>query len=151
MAAPVQIKEIVDALQMQFDELSSYLDLETGEVHIVSHDLLALAEDLDEDDDDDDDPELELARRAAAGEGMLELPTKFDVHEWAIMQRFAGTPKSIKVRQELHRALHGRGAFRIFKEAIRRHGVEQDWYHFRDDALRQIAIDWCEANGLAWQ
>ena len=40
---PVKISEIVDALEMQFDELKSYLDTETGQVETISREMLLLA------------------------------------------------------------------------------------------------------------
>jgi hypothetical protein len=29
--------------------------------------------------------------------------------------------------------------------------IEQDWFQFRDEALRQIAIGWCEENQVSWE
>jgi hypothetical protein len=37
MPPTVLLKDIVDALEMQFDEYSSYLDLDTGKVETVSN------------------------------------------------------------------------------------------------------------------
>jgi hypothetical protein len=39
----------------------------------------------------------------------------------------------------------------MFKDAIRRHHMRDSWGDFRASALRQIAIDWCEENHLAWK
>ena len=67
------------------------------------------------------------------------------------MQEFSRSVKSARIREELLNAIHGSGAFRMFKDAVRRHGVEPDWFTFRAGALRQIAIDWCEENQVAWE
>src|ERR1022692_2278176 len=48
MPANVRLNDIVDALEMQFDESSSSLDLDTGQVETVSHALLHEAEESDE-------------------------------------------------------------------------------------------------------
>ena len=53
-----------------------------------------------------------------------------------------------KVREDLCRAIQGSGAFRRFKDGIRRHGVEQQWYTFRDRALKEEVEGWCEVNGI---
>ena len=45
-------------------------------------------------------------------------------------------------------AIHGAGAFRMFKSVIRRRGMEKDWHSFRDRALEQIAREWCEENDI---
>jgi hypothetical protein len=45
-------------------------------------------------------------------------------------------------------AIHGAGAFRSFKTALRRHRLESAWFEFRAAAIRQIALDWCEENDM---
>jgi hypothetical protein len=152
MSATVRLDDIVDALEMQFDEYLSFLDLDTGKVKTISCDLIHEA-DASEDDEDpeDDDPEWQIAKRAAFLDRVLKLPTKFDVHEWNIMQEFSTSVTSARIREELLDAIDGAGAFRSFKSAIRRHHIEQDWYTFRADALRQIAIDWCEQHHIIWE
>jgi hypothetical protein len=155
MPATVKLNEIVDALEMQFDESSSFVDLDTGEVHTVSLDLLSQAEEPEDGEEPDlpewQQAEWETAQRIVSTGRFEGLPTKFDVHEWAIMQDFAEGVKSARIRGDLLEALHGSGAFRNFKSALRRHGMEQAWYGFRTEALKQIAIDWCEEHKIAWE
>ncbi len=67
------------------------------------------------------------------------------------MQDFSRSVGSDSIRDDLSRATHGAGAFRNFKDTIRRLGIESAWFAFRADALRQIALVWCEENQLVWQ
>jgi hypothetical protein len=67
------------------------------------------------------------------------------------MQDFSRSVGSDGIRDELLRAISGAGAFRNFKDTVRRLGVESAWFAFRADALRQIALDWCEENQIVWQ
>lgn len=60
-------------------------------------------------------------------------------------------PAAEGVREDLLRAIHGKGAFRYFKDTLQRHRIESDWFAFRSEALRQIALDWCEEHGVAWR
>lgn len=154
MPATVLLKDIAEALQMQFDESSSYLDLETGHVETVSHSSLHRAEEADEQADDLPDweeEELELARQILTTDRFKKLPDKFDIHEWAIMEEFSRSVRSDRIRDDLLHAIHGAGAFRHFKAAVRRHRIESDWFAFRDEALTQIAREWCEENRVSWQ
>ncbi len=152
MSATVRLKDIVDVLEMQFDEMPSFLDLDTGEVHTVSVDLIHEADASGDDEDtEDDDDEWKMAKRIAFLDRVLKLPTNFDVHEWNIMEEFSESVRRERIREELLDAIHGPGAFRSFKAAIRRHNIEQDWYKFRSEALRQIAIDWCEEHDIPWE
>ncbi|HEY6344301.1 MAG TPA: UPF0158 family protein [Bryobacteraceae bacterium] len=59
--------------------------------------------------------------------------------------------ESDRIREDLLNAIHGSGAFRYFKDTLRRYRIEKNWYAFRTDALREIAIEWCEQNGIAWE
>ena len=49
MPATVRLSDIVDALEMQFAESSTFLDRDTGKVETVSHDLLREAEESGDD------------------------------------------------------------------------------------------------------
>ena len=154
MPATVRLNDIVDALEMLSDESSSYLDLDTGQVVTVSKDLLREAEESG--DEEPDIPawqkqEWEIAKRVVSTDCFQKLPTKFDVHEWAIMQDFSRSAESGGVREDLLHAIHGAGAFRNFKDTLRRHRIESAWFAFRAEALRQIALDWCEENHIVWK
>lgn len=151
MPKPVSLREIVDALEMQSDEHVQFLDPTTGEVLIVDGALLREAE------AGDDEPDLPEWQRQEWKEALrilegdcIKLPTKFEVHEWQMMRDFAEEVESERIRGELLGAVHGDGAFRHFKSAVHRNHIEKAWYAFRDAALRQIAIDWCEKHGLQW-
>ena len=153
MPATVRLNDIIDSLEMQFDESSSFLDLETGQVETVSHALLRAAEESG--DEEPDFPawqkhEWEIAKRIVSTERLQELPTKFEVHEWEIMKDFSLSMES-DIREDLLRAIRSAGAFKKFKDALRQHGIESGWFAFRMEALRQIALDWCEENQIVWE
>ena len=153
MPATARLKDIVEALEIQFDESSSFLDRDTGQVETVSIDLLREAEESDDDEDVDilewQKQEWEIAKLIVSSDRFLKLPSKFDVHEWAIMEEFSHSVGAARTRADLLHAIHGAGAFRNFKYVIRRDGIEAAWYAFRTEALKQIALDWCEENHIA--
>ena len=154
MSVTVLLKDIVDALEMQFDEASSFLDLDTGQVEAVSNDLLREAEESDGEERDLpawQTEEWEIAKRIVSTDRFQRLPTKFDIHEWAIMQDFSHSVTSSKIREDLLYAIHGAGAFRHFKDTVRRHRIEPAWFEFRTEALKQIAVEWCEEHHISWK
>ena len=89
-------------------------------------------------------------RDALEGDRWLELPDRFDIHEWSIMERFSRAQNIERIQRKLFDAIHGAGAFRAFRSAIRRLGLEQSWYQFRDEALADIARDWLEEHNLQY-
>lgn len=156
------MRDIVFALEDFSDLSNSFLDLETGKVEIVSKEFLRDAEEWDEEDDVNDegehlpegqDSEWEMAKliMVKAPSRFERLPGRFEVHDWKIMRDFADQFPSARIRADLLDAIHGAGAFRAFKGATRQHGIKQIWFDFREAALRQIAIDWCEEKGICWK
>ena len=131
------------------------MDLDTGQVETVSTDLLREAEDLNDDEELDlpewQEAEWEIAKRIVSTDRFKKLPTKFDVHEWEIMQDFSHSVTSERIRKVLLKAIHGAAAFRYFKDTLRRHRIEPAWFAFRIEALTQIARAWCEENQIAWK
>jgi hypothetical protein len=158
MAAVVPLKDIIEAVEMQLEEATCYFDTETGAVEAVTDYVKSLArgnssgEGLPE----WQKPEFEIAK-ALVRDGRVRparfrrLPDKFDVHEWSIMESFAQGCDSESQRDALLEAIHGAGAFRRFKSTIRQLGIEDKWHSFREEALKEIAIEWCESEGLAWK
>ena len=154
MPATVRLNDIVDALETQSDESSSFLDCATGQVATVSHDMLREAEESGEEQPDLpawQKEEFEIAKRILSTDRFQELPTKFDVLEWAIMQDFSRSVESDSVSEDLLHAIRGAGAFRNFKDTLHRHGIESAWFAFRTEALRRIAQNWCEENHIVWE
>lgn len=152
MPATVLLKEIVETLEMQLDKRSSFLDLDTRQIETVSDVLLREAEEAADDEEPDlpawQKQEWEIAKRIVSTDRFQKLPTKLDVPEWAIMQDLSLSVESDRIREDLLDTIHGAGAFRNFKNTIRRHRIESDWYTFRAEALMQIAINLCEENHI---
>lgn len=67
------------------------------------------------------------------------------------MEQFAQSHSNARQRDEMLDSLHGRGAFRMFRSAIRRLGIEEDWHRFRDSAFQEIAKDWLETHGIPYR
>lgn len=90
-------------------------------------------------------------RAALESDRFLELPDRFEIHEWSIMERFSRAQNIERIRSELLNAIRGAGAFRAFRSAIHRLGIEQSWYQFRDQALEEIARSWLEEHKLQYR
>ena len=149
--AIVSLEKVLDALELP-DEWSKLVDKETGEVIIIPEEVMSAMEDDETEDLDLDEEDVEAAKTVLDHpDRYLQLPDKFDIHEWDIMRRFAESRESPRQQNELLDAIHGSGAFRFFKSTIRRLGIENDWYQFRNATFLKITKDWLEANGLAYK
>jgi hypothetical protein len=118
MASAVDLQDIVDDLSMMFDGMRSFVDRETGEVISVAIADLGAAEEGEE--EDVDDAALTIVRN---WDGYAQLPEKDEVNKWEIMREFCETVEPPERRAQLLRAIHGRGAFRYFKDLAREFGI----------------------------
>jgi hypothetical protein len=149
MKTIVSLREVVDALDIATDEMSSYANRSTGQVITIPHEELQLAE--EEPDPDMPDWQREVVaetRKVLESKNWLELPSKFDIHEWEIMDGFGRSLSKAAERAEIAEAIHGNGAFRNFKGTIRRLGIEEAWFAYRQHALEDIAREWLAEHGL---
>jgi hypothetical protein len=156
MADEVKLDVIIEALESVDDSISSYLDIETGEVHSITEEEFDLAGDPQtaiEDLPNWQREAVKLARSIQEQEGKryLALPDKFDVHEWAIMERFSMTLRDAQLRNNFHDGIRGAGAFRLFKHLLTEYSLWEAWNRFKQVALRQMAIQWCKENGITFR
>jgi len=156
MAAEVELDLIIEALEMADDSISSYLDVETGEVHSITEEEFDLAEDPQTAIEDLPNWQREavtLARSIQKQEGKryVALPDKFDVHEWAMMDRFSMTLRKAQMRNDFHGGIRGAGAFRLFKHLLTEYDLWDAWNRFKQVELRQMAIEWCKENGITYR
>ncbi|MGH9764246.1 MAG: UPF0158 family protein [Blastocatellia bacterium] len=152
MAPPVSLKEVVDELDILMERARVYLNRETGKLYTLMPDDELLLED---ERDDEDLPEwkrkaLPRIRDVLELDDWLALPSKFDIHEWEIMDQFARDQRKDNLRDELMGAIRGRGAFRSFKNVIYNHGLQKAWEQYRTEAIERIVIDWLDKHGIAY-
>ena len=156
MAAEVKLDVIIEALEMADDSISSYLDIETGEVHSITEEEFDLAEDPQTTIEDLPNWQREAVKLARSiqeqdDKRYLALPNKFDVHEWAIMDRFSVTLRDAQMRNDFHGGIRGAGAFRFFKHLLTEYNLWDAWNRFKQVELRQMAIQWCKENSITFR
>ena len=133
----VKLSDIIDAIEMM-DQYSEYfLDKETGKVEWVS-DMAMTQEEQEEVYDRLDE------------HGFYRLPTSFDIRDYDVMEDFIDTLSGSN-HDKLASAIQGKGAFRRFKDAVIRLGIDKQWYDFQADAYKRKAARWCEDNDIEYE
>lgn len=151
MNIQVSLKDIIEEMEVQFEESRSLLNIKTGEIIIVTSEDLRAAED---EEPFDHLPEWEQENRMNAidvvenFENYIELPTKYAVNEYEIMENFSLKVRDQRMQESLLRVIKGKGAFRRFKDKIIDFEIEDQWYSYRDECFKQIAIEWCQENNI---
>lgn len=130
----LDLDKILDALKMVNEDSQAYFNTDTGEIEWLSSFLNSREYE-------------DMVDRIEFG-NFISLPTKYDIHEYRIMEEFIYSLPIGEVQNKLQRAIKGKGAFRRFKDTVNYLGIDKDWYSFRDDAYKNIALEWCKENGL---
>ncbi|WP_332698733.1 UPF0158 family protein [Halalkalibacter lacteus] len=151
MKIKVKLKDIIEEMEIQFEESCSLLNIKTGEIVLVTSEDLRAVED---EKPIDHLPEWQQENRMVAidvvenFENYIELPTKYEVNEYEIMEDFCLKVSDQQKQDSLLRAIKGKGAFRRFKDKIIDFDIEDQWYSYRDERFKQIAIEWCQDNNV---
>ena len=151
MSVRVKLSDIIEGMEFQSDESSSYLNKKTGEVVLISDYEMRAAESNDpiEDVPDWEKDQVLAAREILAETGdYISLPSKYDINEYGIMEDFCWSLEDTRKGEFLHGLIGGPGTFRRFKDALFKYGIEEDWYTYRSDALKEIAVEWCRENNI---
>jgi hypothetical protein len=147
----VKLKDIIEAIEFLNDETTAYLNKKTGAIMTITDEDFSAAENQES---QNKYPEWQRDNIKRAGailaneKDFIMLPNKYDVHEYQIMEKFCISIANKDISEALYNAIKGRGAFRRFKEKLNRYEIADQWYEYREEAIRQIVIDWCESNHI---
>ena len=166
MTVAVSLRDLVDELQMLPNEGTAYLNKVTGKIITVTDDaietVVAMDSEFEAEIEEGDDLIVgevsdlqteyyeEVKKVLLSDPDYLKLPSRFDIHEYGIMERFYLSVPDGKASDVLLRKIRGSGAFRRFKDTIYQYGIENDWFAYRDDAYKEIAIAWLESKDIAY-
>ncbi len=135
----VPIRELLRVFEFSSDEMTYYLNIETGKVAMYSN----LSGGFDECGNEIKD------RHAFASKKYVEISGTHSYEVFRDMERFIETLENPPLKEKLSALLKGRGAFRNFKELLANHQEEQNqWLNFRKKCLLQRIYDWLNDNDL---
>lgn len=132
----VNLSKIIEGLEMVNDGIDCYYNPKKDEIFLSN---IGEYEDLSEDELD------ELFEKS------IILPTQYEINEYQIMVDFIDTICNIDIKNNLHRLIQGKGAFRRFKDYCIEANIIQDWYNYREEKYKEIAINWCKENDLEYK
>jgi len=150
----VQLSSIVEGIEFQGLETYSYLNLKTGEIVVIVDEEIRAAE-SDEDISDRAEWYKEAIARAKEflenQDQYLELPTKYDLNEYRIIENFVHSIPIEEQREEMFNLIRGKGAFFRFKQGIERFLLKEKWYKYRDSEITRFAEEWCQENNIQYE
>ena len=169
------ISDIADVQEVNSPEISHFLDLETGEVVMVTEEDNSAIEDFYEQVDLQDDESEEVIQakfeewldeydcpewqkdsiRPAfmvernAGERYIQIPESDSHDGYNDMVGFTATVKDEHLQNLLSVALNGKGAFRRFKDVLYKYPEEQErWFKHSREQTEQRVREWLESEDI---
>jgi hypothetical protein len=133
----VDLQELRFAMEDATYEHKYFLDTHTGEVILIAETF------------DNDEAQRQLDEIDAAEPGRyLQVPRADSREGYDDMQAFTNTVSDEHLRELLNVAIHGRGAFRRFKDVVaRRPDEQQQWFEFQGARLDARAREWLAEEG----
>ncbi|SFQ15873.1 Uncharacterised protein family (UPF0158) [Lachnospiraceae bacterium XBB1006] len=132
----VKLDDVLEALELIDQYSESFLDKLVGQIVRVNDMVMSPEE------------QREIFERLDE-HGFYRLPTAREIGDYNIMEAFiSGLP--VEQQATLRGVIRGKGAFRRFRIQLEQMDMEQDWYEFRNQAYRDIAMKWCEHNGIEY-
>ncbi|HVX30448.1 MAG TPA: UPF0158 family protein [Nitrolancea sp.] len=165
----INLNELDVAFDSTGPEMWWYLDLETGDVPLVtSESRSAMQQIVEEFEPDDDEASFRAAleqsdlpawRREMAleaylieagfGRRYLAVPEADTRADYRDMEDFIESVADEQLRQQLERAIDGPGAFRRFRNEISELDDERTrWFAFRDARRRERILRWLADEGI---
>jgi hypothetical protein len=160
-------KAMEDTVRDAFDY---FLDLESGDVIIISEDIISKAMSIIEADFDEDlgqfeavefdrefdfpdwmEDEIELALNIFLHKASRyrRIPERDPARVFSAMKEFSEGLENREFGRKLLGLLDGKGAFRRFKDALEPHPLERKlWYGFSAKKAREEIMEWLEAREL---
>lgn len=136
----IKLQVVIDAIEQASDTYKAFYDTKTKET-VYLPDVWVTGE--------TDEALAALLREEP--ERFIQFPTRYEIHEYSIMDSFVDYLPPGKIKSELSSAIRGKGAFRRFKQTIRFHGIEQLWYDYQANAYRELAERWCNENNIQFE
>jgi hypothetical protein len=135
----IPLKQVIQAIEEADDVFTSFWDTKTGKTVYLADPMMTGETD-----------EALAAEIENTPERFLRFPTKYEIHQYRIMEEFIDQLSPGKAQEELAYAIRGKGAFRRFKQSVWYHGLEQRWYDYLAEAYRELAISWCKDEGVEY-
>jgi len=150
MPLPVNLQDVIDALEMTGDFNSYFLDRRTGEIELITDEDWSAAENnkLISTYPEWQRDSILKTREIQSTDHFIELPDKIDINSYEIMEQFCIEYPNRRISENLSAVIKGQGAFSRFRDMIDDLGIRDEWNRFEHQQFEDLAVEWLEANKI---
>lgn len=106
----IPLKQVIQAIEEANEVFTSFWDTKTGKTVYLADPLMT---------DMTEEGKALAAEIENTPERFLRFPTKYEIHQYRMMEAFIDRLSPGKTQEELAYAIRGKGAFRRFKQSVR--------------------------------
>lgn len=136
----IELDKIIDSIEAAGDLEIYYLNKNSGEIMSVPQDGSFLDEKILE----------EMYWKLEMGD-WLQIPGQYELHEYNIMESFAESLNNEECKHKLLYVLNGKKPFRRFKDEINYLGIANNYYAYRREKIKEMAIRWLQDNKFEYK
>lgn len=136
----IKLETLLSAMETEEELFLIYYDVATEKLEYVPGSLFAGKENKTLIEQIEKEPKRYLA-----------VPVKSKLRERNMMKAFMRAFPIERIRKMLAIAIRGKMPFIRFKEALQFYGIEEQWYGYRKEALREQAISWCREHHIEYE
>ena len=168
----VDMSELALAFETDFPEASSLLNVETGEVLMVTDEVREAIDEFFEETDikEGEDPKAKFEEwlkeyhcpewqrdsireaylvETDSGERFIQMPTQESRDGYRDMAEFAEAVGDRHLQELLSVALNGKGAFRRFKDVLADYpDTRKQWFEFSEQKVKERILEWLESEEI---
>ncbi len=133
----LNIQDIIDAMDMIDDHTEAFYSRQLDDIVLLQYGSYATLD-------------AKGVRINEESDTLTPLPDRYEINDYRNMELFIETVKDETAAEWLRNAIHGRGAFRMFRAACERFHILNDWYDFREKRHAETAVAWCLENGFEY-
>jgi hypothetical protein len=167
----IDLSELTEAFDNTASELGYFLDLETGQVIMITSETRSELEAIYDEIYSAGDKQYMAFAEALQQRGLpdwqqamiveadqvergfrvryIRVPEADSHTDYRNMEEFIITVRETRLQGRLEGAIQGPGSFRRFRDVLARHPQERErWFAFKDQRLRQRALEWLAEQGI---
>lgn len=146
----INLEDIVNELELISDDGNSFFDKSTGQLFHISTRELEYAESGKE-----INPflykwqieKINTVREMLKSNQYIQLPTKNEINEHGLMINFLRNYPNQKLKDEVANLEQDNNInYWQLRNVILQYNIGDEWYRYKREAFKKIAIDWCDKN-----
>lgn len=137
----IKLSEIAEALEMMNDDIRYVYDSANEDIVMLWDGMV----------NGEYNPELYEEISEGWNDNYIDLPDRYDVNEYGMMEDFIENLPEGRKKDRLENAIRGRGAFRRFKDTLYDLDLENRWYRYQEQRFTEIARKWCEDHHIPYE